>query len=133
MAAIPGNGGYVKVGTAGAAVRVDVGDWSLSDNNRLVDGTTSAYSSSNYEGTIGDHSVDLTLLADDTNFPETAGLVSGSKISISLHLGTLAKWHTISGATVATIGTVDKSDGDVIRMQVSCKGGTLAKYAAAAL
>ncbi len=132
MSAISGTGGYISV--AGSPdVRVDIQRWVLNLPNRIAEITSSADTASKFKGTIPDATIQISLLADDTTYPETSGLSAGTTINLSLKLGTLAKFHNFTSTTVESVNTTDDSTQDVIRMEVTCRGGEVALYQNAVL
>lgn len=119
------NGGYVSLaGTPNVTAHNSM--WTLNDMNRLAEVTNSAYGGSQFAPTLQDPSWTIEIPRDDTLFPEALGFVSGTFItSLWFKLGAENKTHRVNATTVETVTTVNDNKGDVIRVTVTGKGGTV--------
>jgi hypothetical protein len=119
-----GNGGEVLVG----AVTLHITKWTLRKTSRNVDNTHSGVTSSNYEHVVPDHSATLEIPWDDTNIPDTdAGLAEGVKVTLTMNLGSTAKFQTLTNTLVESCEDVCDNSGDIIRTVVTVKGGSLTR------
>lgn len=119
-----GNGGEVLVG----AVTLNVTKWTLRKTSRNVDNTHSGVTASNYEHVVPDHSATFEIPWDDTNIPDTdAGLAEGSKVTVTMNLGSGSKTQILTNALVESLEDVCDNSGDIIRSVCTVKGGTLTR------
>lgn len=95
---------------------------------RLTENTHSGTSSSNYEKVVPDHSWSLSVPWDDTNLPDTdVGLTEGTKVTITFTMGGSGKTEVLTNTTVESLEDVMDNQGDIIRTEISGKGGVLTR------
>lgn len=95
---------------------------------RLADNTHSGTSASNYDGVVPDHSWSASIPWDDTNIPDTDfGLIEGTKVTLKFPLGTTGKFQQLAGTTIESVEDIKDNAGDIIRTEVSGKGGVLTR------
>jgi hypothetical protein len=122
MAFHTANGSALKIGAAVLNCRMT----RLRKAARLTENTHSGTSSSNYEKVVGDHSWSASIPWDDTNIPDTTfGLVPGAKVTLVFTMGDSAKAESLAGTSVESVEDVFDNQGDIIRTEVSGKGGVL--------
>lgn len=95
---------------------------------RLAETTDSGTSSSRYKMVVKDHRWAASVCWDDTNIPDTDfGLVEGAEVTLIFMMGTTGKTNILTGTTVETCEDIMNSSGDVIRTELSGKGGVLTR------
>jgi uncharacterized protein YndB with AHSA1/START domain len=95
---------------------------------RLTDNTHSGTASSNYDKVVADHSWSLSIPWDDTNLPDTdVGLTEGSKVTITFTMGGSGKTEVLTSTTVESLEDIMDNAGDIIRTEISGKGGTITR------
>lgn len=129
MALISGTGGAIFVGAL--ASRLEIADWGIDAGDRLADGTTSAVTSSNYEGTLGENGWTLNLPVDAADSPYSNGLYPGQKVTIYFKVGTTTTYHRLTDTTVAQVGVTNPATGELHRNAISGRGGAMTWYGAA--
>lgn len=96
--------------------------------SRLAEATDSGTSSSRYIQVVKDHSWSASVVWDDTNLPDTDfGLVEGAVVTLIFTMGGSGKTETLTGTTVESLEDIMDSAGDVIRTEISGKGGVLTR------
>jgi hypothetical protein len=124
MANHSANGSSVLVGAVTLHCRVT----RVRKGARLTDNTHSGTSSSNYDMVVKDHSWSLSIPWDDTNLPDTdVGLTEGSKVTIVFAMGGSGKTETLTSTTVESLEDVMDNAGDIIRTEISGKGGVITR------
>jgi len=124
------NGGSVSVKPSGGALATfDVTEWRLQEANIIADTTTSAAAYTTGQGTIENHSFSFSLPVDSANKPETA-IPPGVNLTIWFKVGSLAAWHKIINAVIESVSPVNNNAGDVFRVDVSGRCGSLTAYSA---
>lgn len=122
MAFFSGNGGSI---TAPGGI-LNVGKWTLRKSARLAENTHSGTTATNYETVVPDNSGTVEIPWDSINIPDTgAGLAPGAKINITFSLGRSGKTETLTSTTVEFAEDVNDNAQDIVRTQVSFKGGVL--------
>lgn len=122
MSFYSGNGGYITV----QGTRLNIGKWTLRKGSRLVENTHSGVSSTNFNPVVPDNSGTIEIPWDSSNIPDTiAGLVPGTQVTLQLYLGTSGLFHTLTNTSIEFAEDVDDNAQDIIRTQVSFKGGSL--------
>jgi hypothetical protein len=118
----PGNGSFLTIGAAilnCKATRVRKGA-------RLAENTHSGVSSTNFEAVVGDNSWSASVPWDSTNLPDTGfGLTVGAKVTLQFNLGRSGKFETLTNTSVETVEDVMDNEGDIIRTEITGKGGAL--------
>lgn len=95
---------------------------------RLVENTHSGVSSSNYQSVVPDHSWSCEIPWDDTNLPDTDfGLTEGAVVTLVFNMGTSGKTATLTGTTVESLENVMDNSGDIVRTNITGKGGALTR------
>lgn len=95
---------------------------------RLAETTNSGTSSSQYQKVVSDHSWSASIPWDSTNLPDTDfGLVEGTVVTITFNMGGSAKTEVLTNTTVESLEDIMDSKGDIIRTEVSGKGGVLTR------
>ena len=124
MANWSANGSKITVGAVDLhcrMTRVDKGA-------RLAERTDSGTSSTAYVKVVADHAWSASINWDDTNLPDTdAGLTEGSVVTITFTMGGSTKTEVLTGTTVERMTDIMDSAGDIIRTEVSGKGGVLTR------
>lgn len=124
MANWSGNGSSMLVGAVTLHCRLT----RLRKNARLTENTHSGVSSSNYDKVVPDHSWSASVPWDDANLPDTdAGLVEGAKVTIVFAMGASGKSETLTNTTVESLEDVMDNAGDIIRTEVTGRGGALTR------
>lgn len=129
MALIAGTGGSITI-DATPDVTLHVANWSIDAGNRLADGTTSAKTSSHFEGTLGDNSWQIELPVDAAGTPEDAGITPGTQVSIFFRVGSTNTYHKLVTTTVERVGITNPNTGDLHRNAISGRGGAMTWYGA---
>lgn len=118
------NGSALKIGAAVLNCRMT----RIKKGARLSENTHSGTSSSNFETVVKDHAWSASVPWDDTNIPDTTfGLVEGSKVTLIFTMGDTAKTETLTGTSVESVEDIFDNQGDIIRTEVSGKGGVLTR------
>lgn len=100
----------------------------MSKMSRLAETTDSGTSSSRYQEVVKDHSWSASVVWDDTNLPDTDfGLTEGATVTLRFNMGGSGKFETLTGTTVERLEDIMDSKGDVIRTEISGKGGVLTR------
>lgn len=95
---------------------------------RLSDNTHSGVAAANYDAVVPDHAWSASIPWDDTNIPDTDfGLVEGAKVTLRFNQGATGKFEVLTGTTVEHVEDVHDNAGDIIRTEVSGKGGVLTR------
>lgn len=95
---------------------------------RLAETTDSGTSSSKYKQVVKDHSWSASVVWDDTNLPDTDfGLVEGAEVTLKFNMGGSGKFEALTGTTVESCEDIMDNKGDVIRTEISGKGGVLTR------
>jgi hypothetical protein len=116
------NGSALKIGGTTLNARLT----RLKKGARLAENTHSGTSSSNYEKVVLDHSWSASIPWDDTNIPDTGfGLAPGAKVTLIFTMGDTAKTETLTNTSVESVEDVFDNGGDIIRTEISGKGGVL--------
>jgi hypothetical protein len=122
MSFYSGNGSSLKIGTAVLNCKLT----RLRKGARLTENTHSGVSSSNYESVVPDHSWSAAIPWDSSNIPDTGfGLSVGSKVTLIFAMGSSTKTQTLTNTTVESVEDVMDNAGDIIRTEISGKGGAL--------
>lgn len=96
--------------------------------SRLAEATDSGTSSSKYVPVVSDHSWSASVVWDDTNMPDTDfGLTEGAVVTLRFNMGDSGKFETLTGTTVESVEDIMDNTGDVIRTEISGKGGVLTR------
>jgi hypothetical protein len=100
----------------------------ISQGARLAENTHSGTSSTNFEQVVKDHSWSASIPWDDTNLPDTDfGLVEGAKVTLIFNFGASGKAATLANTSVERVEHVMDNAGDIIRTDVSGRGGSLTR------
>lgn len=129
MATVKGHGGYIKNITADPDFQLNVSSWEFTKDPRLTEKThsgTGGYSA--FQGTVKHVEWSADVPWDDTNFPEAAavGLAEGAIVTLHLKLGDAALFYKVTGTTVNTIRVVTNNVEDIVRFNITGKGGVCA-------
>lgn len=120
MANWSGNGSTLVIGAAVlhcTNVRIEKGA-------RLGETTSSASASTSYIPVVFDHSWSASVPWDDTNLPDTDfGLEPGAVVALVSGYGESGKNQTLTGTTVEKVTDVLDNRGDIIRTEISGRGG----------
>lgn len=124
MAFWSANGSSITVGAVTLHCRMT----RLRKAARLTENTHSGTSSSNYEKVVKDHSWSLSVPWDDTNLPDTdVLLIEGDKVTVTFAMGGSGKTEALASTTVESLEDVMDNAGDIIRTDISGKGGVLTR------
>lgn len=126
-----GNGGYVQV-AAGAGNIQHTSQWTGNWMNRLAEVTNSAFPGSQYAPTLPDPSWTIEVPRDDTLYPEALGFYAGQFLpTVYFRLGADSKFDRVQATTVESVQKVCNNAGDVVRLTISGKGGSMTYNVAA--
>jgi hypothetical protein len=126
MAFHSGNGSLLTIGVATLNCRMTRWD----QGARLTENTHSGTSSTNFESVVKDHSWSASIPWDDTNLPDTDfGLVEGAKVTLVFNAGASGKTCTLANTSVERLSFVCDNAGDIIRTDVTGRGGVLTRMA----
>lgn len=118
------NGSKLTIGVVDLACRMT----RMRKGSRLAETTDSGTSSSRYLQVVKDHSWSASVVWDKDNLPDTDfGLIEGAVVTLIFAMGDSTKTETLTGTTVETLEDVMDSAGDVIRTEISGKGGVLTR------
>jgi hypothetical protein len=124
MAHHSANGSKITVGAVDLHCRMT----RVRKGARLTETTHSGTSSSVYQKVVKDHSWSLSVPWDDTNLPDTdVGLNEGDVVTITFTMGGSGKTEVLTGTTVESLEDIMDSAGDIIRTEVSGKGGVITR------
>lgn len=124
MAFHSGNGSLLTIGVATLNCRMT--RWR--QGARLAENTHSGTSSTNFEAVVKDHSWSASVPFDDTNIPDTDfGLVEGAKVTLVFNAGGSGKTVTLTNTSVESVEYICDNAGDIIRAEVSGRGGSLTR------
>ncbi len=116
------NGSSLKIGAAVLTCRLT----RLRKGARLADNTNSANSSTSYISVVADNSWSASVPWDSTNIPDTGfGLAPGAVVTLTFVLGGSGKVESLTSTTVEAVEDIMDSAGDIIRTEISGKGGVL--------
>lgn len=119
-----GNGSSLQIG--GTSLNCTL--TRLRKMSRLAETTNSGTSSSQYQNVVKDHSWSASIPWDSTNIPDTTfGLTEGAVVTLQFNMGGSTKFETLTGTTVESLEDIMDSKGDIIRTEVSGKGGVLTR------
>jgi hypothetical protein len=119
-----GNGSAIQVGANTLHARLT----RVRKAARLAENTHSGTSSSNYEKVVKDHAWSGSIPWDDTNLPDTdVGLNEGDKVTVTFPMGASGKSETLTNTTVEYLEDIMDNQGDIIRTEISGKGGVLTR------
>lgn len=118
------NGSKLTVGAVDLQCRLT----RVRKGSRLAETTHSGVSSTTYQQVVKDHSWSASVNWDDTNLPDTdVGLTEGSVVTITFTMGDSSKTEILTNTTVEMLEDVMDSAGDIIRTEISGKGGVLTR------
>lgn len=122
-----GNGGYVLPAELSNPVAVAVGRWAGDWDSRLAEVTQSdSGGGTAYKHVVEDPKWTAEFAFDDTIFIETLGWDSGTELEeIFFKKGASALCDLVSNTTVETVNYTCDNQGDVVRVRVTGKGGTV--------
>jgi hypothetical protein len=121
---VTANGSSLVIGAATLACRLT----RLRKASRLADNTNSGTAASDYIEVVKDHSWSASVPWDSDVIPDTDfGLSEGARVTLKFNLGGTGKFETLTNTTVETLEDVMDSAGDIIRTEISGKGGTLTR------
>ncbi len=124
MAFHSGNTSLLTIGVATLNCRMT----RLSQGARLAENTHSGTAATNFEQVVKDHSWSASVPWDDTNLPDTDfGLTEGAKVTLIFNFGASGKTATLTNTSVERVEHVMDNAGDIIRTEVSGRGGTLTR------
>lgn len=124
MAFQTANGSSLQIGASTLNCRLT----RLRKAARLTENTHSGVANSNYEKVVGDHSWSASIPWDDSNLPDTDfGLVEGAKVTLIFNMGGSGKTETLTNTTVESVEDIMDNQGDIIRTEVSGRGGALTR------
>lgn len=93
---------------------------------RLAENTHSGCAATNYDAVVPDHSWNASVPWDETNIPDTDfGLAPGDKVTVRFNQGSTGKFETLTDTTVETVEDIHDNAGDIIRTEITGKGGVL--------
>lgn len=94
--------------------------------SRLTENTHSGVLATNYDPVVPDNAWSGSVPWDDTNIPDTDfGLVAGAKVTLKFLLGAGGKFEILTGTTVETVEDIMDNAGDIIRTEISGRGGVV--------
>lgn len=124
MAFWSANGSKLTIGVTTLECRMT----RLTQSARLAENTHSGTTSTNFEAVVKDHSWSASIPWDDTNLPDTDfGLVEGAKVTLIFNFGSSTKTATLTNTSVERIEHVMDNAGDIIRTEISGRGGILTR------
>jgi len=124
MAFWSGNGSSLQIGVTTLHCRMT----RMRKAARLAETTHSGTSSSVYQQVVKDHSWSASIVWDDTNLPDTDfGLTEGAQVTLIFNIGGSGKTETLTGTTVESLEDIMDSTGDIIRTEITGKGGVLTR------
>lgn len=124
MANWSGNGSSLVIAAAALATTLT----RLRKMARLAETTNSGTSSSQYQAVVSDHSWSASCVWDDTNLPDTDfGLIEGAVVTLKFNMGASGKFETLTNTTVESLEDIMDARNDVIRTDISGKGGVLTR------
>lgn len=95
---------------------------------RLTENTHSGTSSALYHKVVKDHAWSGSVPWDDTNLPDTdVLLIEGDVVTIVFALGASGKTETLTNTTVEFLEDIMDNAGDIIRTEISGRGGVLTR------
>lgn len=119
-----GNGSSMLVGVTTLHARLT----RVRKGARLAENTHSGTSSTLYVPVVKDHAWSGSVPWDDTNLPDTdVGLTEGAIVTITFAMGASGKSETLTNTTVEYLEDIMDNQGDIIRTEVSGKGGVLTR------
>jgi hypothetical protein len=122
MAFFSGNGSLLKIGGASLNCKLT----RLRKAARLTENTHSGTSSSNYVEVVPDNSWSASVPWDSSNIPDTGfGLAPGTQVTLVFTLGSSGLSESLTNTTVETVEDVMDNAGDIIRTEITGKGGVL--------
>lgn len=122
MANASANGSAMLIG----ATRLEARLTRVRKGARLTENTHSGTSSTNYDAVVPDNAWSGSVPWDSANQPDTNfGLTPGAKVTLKFLLGATGKFEILTGTTVEVVEDVMDNAGDIIRTEVSGKGGIL--------
>ncbi len=104
-------------------VTLNVAEWTLTRTDRLTENTHSGVAATNYEKVVPDNSWRLNAPWDQDGPLDS--LVTQSKIHIRFKHGSGAVLRQCANTTVESIETVDNNSNDIVRVNMSGKGGVV--------
>lgn len=117
-------GGFCSL--TGTAAEFDVSMWRGNWRVRDSDTTTSGQTATRYSSVIPDNSWTIEMPRDSVNFPTMLGLTVGTTLStLVFKLGADTKCDIVSNTLITDIDKVCNPGGDVVRITISGKGGSL--------
>ncbi len=120
-----GNGGFIQLATGAGNIQ-HVSMWTGNWANRLAEVTNSGFAGSQYAPTLPDPSWSISLPRDDTAYPEALGITPGAFLAnVWFKLGADSKYDKVSATTVEAVQKECNSAGDVVRITITGKGGSL--------
>jgi hypothetical protein len=124
MAFWSGNTSLLTIGAATLNCRMT----RLSQGSRLTENTHSGTSSTNFHAVVKDHSWSASIPWDDTNLPDTDfGLIEGAQVTLVFNFGASGKTATLTSTSVERVEHVMDNAGDIIRTDISGRGGVLTR------
>jgi len=100
----------------------------ITKRSRTTENTHSGVASSNYEHVVYDHAWSASVPWDDTNIPDTDFLlIEGTKVALKFPLGTTGKFNLLTNTIVETVEDICDNAGDIIRTEITGKGGVLTR------
>lgn len=124
MAFFSANGSTLVI----AAATLNVTMSRLRKGARLTETTHSGTSSTVYQQVVKDHSWSCSVPWDAAQLPDTDfGLIEGAVVTLKFNMGTSGKFETLTGTTVETVEDIMDDKGDIIRTEISGKGGVLTR------
>lgn len=118
------NGSSLQIGAAVLHARVT----RVRKATRLAENTHSGTPSTNYDAVVDDNAWSGSIPWDETNMPDVDfGLINGSKVNLRFNKGTTGKFELLTNTTVESVEDVHDNAGDIIRTDISGKGGVLTR------
>jgi molybdopterin biosynthesis enzyme MoaB len=116
------NGSSLQIGMAVLHARLT----RLRKGSRLTENTHSGTASTNYDAVVPDNSWSGSIPWDEANIPDTDfGLTPGTKVDLIFNVGDTGLTEELEDTTVEYVEDIFDNAGDIIRTEVSGKGGVL--------
>lgn len=117
-----GNGGYITVN----GDRLDINKWEHDNQSKNVENTHSGTEgATNFDHVVEHNEWSIAVPWDETNTPEDVSLVRGDKVDIVFQYGATGNSDTLTNTLVTSVKTVNDNQGDIIRVDVTGKGGKM--------
>ncbi len=117
-----GNGSSLQIGAAVLHARLT----RIRKGTRLTENTHSGTRSTTFEAVVPDNAWSGSIPWDSSNIPDVDfGLSQGAKVNLRINKGSSGKFEVLTGTSVEFCEDVHDNAGDIIRTDISGKGGVL--------